>query len=422
MISRELLRHLVIQQKARIEKPGDFIERSMFARILAAMDDDRIIILTGIRRCGKSTLLQAIKNSRPGCCYVNFEDERLLSFSAEDFSLLDDILLEVYGPCSTYFFDEIQNVERFETFVRRLQDDGKKVVLTGSNAALLSREFGTRLTGRYKLFEVYPFSYSEYLRFRKIRLSDNAPYLPEEKAVLVREFRQYMESGGMPEYLRNNDPDYLRTLYENILYRDIITRFSIRRQRLVRELVGILASTITLPFTYNSLKKTLGLTNAITVKEYISYLDGAYLYFELVRFDYSIRKQLGAPRKIYCIDTAMSAISGFSLAPDKGRLLENIVYIELRRRGHEIFYFAKDRECDFVLRDARRITAAFQVCYEVGPENRERETEGLLAAMAEFDLAEGTILTFDQEDELHRNGKKIILLPVWKWLTARDTP
>ncbi|MDO9323550.1 MAG: ATP-binding protein [Methanoregula sp.] len=258
MVSKELLRHLVIQQKTQIQKSGDFIERSLFDPVLAAMDDNRVIILSGIRRCGKTTLLKQIMQIRKDYCYVNFEDERLLSFRAEDFSILDEVLIEMYGPSGTYFFDEIQNVEKFETFVRRLQDSGKKVVLTGSNASLLSQEFGTRLTGRYKLFEVYPFSFGEFLRFGKMELSKESLYLPEEKVNLIRLFDRYAECGGMPEYLRNNDSDYIQTLYDNILYRDIIARYSIRRQRLVRELVGILASTITLPFTYNSLKKPLG--------------------------------------------------------------------------------------------------------------------------------------------------------------------
>lgn len=411
-----MLRHLVIQQKIQIEKSGDFVKRSIFSQVLAALDDNRVIILAGIRRCGKSTLLKQIMQTRKDYCYINFEDERLLSFRAEDFSILDEVLIEVYGPSGTYFFDEIQNVEKFETFVRRLQDSGKKVILTGSNASLLSQEFGTRLTGRYKLFEVYPFSFGEFLRFQKTKLSKESLYIPEEKVNLIRLFGRYAETGGMPEYLMNNDSDYIQTLYDNILYRDIIARYSIRRQRLVRELVGILASTITLPFTYNSLKKSIGLMNAITVKEYISYLSGAYLFFELLRFDYSVKKQLNSPRKIYIIDTAFSAISGFSLSPDKGRILENIVFIELMRRGGEIFYYAGDRECDFILKDKKMITGAIQVCYEFTKENQDRETGGLLKAMAEFKLTQGMILTYDQEDTLKSDGKTIIIKPVWKWL------
>jgi predicted AAA+ superfamily ATPase len=416
MASKEMLRHLVIQQKTQIEKSGDFVERSIFSQVLAAMDDNRVIILAGIRRCGKSTLLKQIMQTRKDYCYVNFEDERLLSFRAEEFSILDEVLIEVYGPAGTYFFDEIQNVEKFETFVRRLQDSGKKVVLTGSNASLLSQEFGTRLTGRYKLFEVYPFSFVEFLRFQKTKLNKESLYIPEEKVNLIRLFGRYAETGGMPEYLMNNDSDYIQTLYDNILYRDIIARYSLRRQRLVRELVGILASTITLPFTYNSLKKSLGLMNAITVKEYISYLSGAYLFFELLRFDYSVKKQLNSPRKIYIIDTAFSAISGFSLSPDKGRILENIVFIELMRKGSEIFYFAGDQECDFILKDKKKIIGAIQVCYEFLKENRDRETGGLLKAMAEFKLTQGMILTYDQEDTMKSDGKTIIIKPVWKWL------
>ncbi|MDD4484781.1 MAG: ATP-binding protein [Methanoregula sp.] len=420
MISKEVLRHLVIQQKKRIEKPGDFVERTIFPRVREAMDDNRVLILTGIRRCGKSTLLAQIMRAAEDYCYFNFEDERLLAFRAEDFAILDEVLIEVYGPAKSYFFDEIQNVERFETFVRRLQDSGKKIILTGSNASLLSREFGTRLTGRYKLFELYPFSFAEYLRFRSIAVRKESLYLTEERADLIRAFGRYVECGGMPEYLKNNDPDYLKTLYDNILYRDIIARYSIRRQRLVRELVGILASTVTLPFTYNSLKKSLGLMNAITVKEYISYLSGAYLFFELLRFDYSLKKQLGSSRKIYSIDTALCALNGFSLAPDKGRLLENIVFIELKRRGGEIFYFAGKRECDFVLKDRKKITLAIQVCYEFTAENRERETGGLLEAMEKFGLKTGMILTYDQEDELNVEGKTIVLKPVWKWLLDKS--
>lgn len=420
MVSKELLRQLVIQQKARMEQPGDFIERSILPRVLAALDDDRVIILAGIRRCGKSTLLKQIMGIKKNYCYVNFEDERLLSFRAEDFSILDEVLMEEYGPSSTYFFDEIQNVEKFETFVRRLQDNGKKVVLTGSNAALLSKEFGTRLTGRYKLFEIYPFSFAEYLRFQSIAIRKESLYLSEEKATIVRAFMSYCEWGGMPEYLKNRDTDYIKTLYDNILYRDIIARYSIRRQRLVRELVGILTSTVTLPFTYNSLKKSLGLMNAITVKEYISYLSGAYLFFELPRFDYSVKKQLGSPRKIYCIDTAFSTISGFSLSPDKGRLLENIVYIELRRRESGIFYFTKNRECDFILVDRKKITGAIQVCYEFTEENREREIGGLVEALDEFRLDRGLILTSNQDDELRVDGRAILIRPVWKWLLEQD--
>jgi hypothetical protein len=421
MVLKEQLRHVVIQQKTRMEMSGDFVERSLFNPVLSALNDNRVIILSGIRRCGKSTLLKQIMQTRKDYCYVNFEDERLLSFRAEDFNILDEVLIEVYGPASTYFFDEIQNVEKFETFVRRLQDSGKKVVLTGSNASLLSQEFGTRLTGRYKLFEVYPFSFAEFLRFHKTSIRKESLYIPEEKVNLIRLFGRYVECGGMPEYLINNDSDYIKTLYDNILYRDIIARYSIRRQRLVRELVGILASTITLPFTYNSLKKSLGLMNAITVKEYISYLSGAYLFFELLRFDYSVKKQLNSPRKIYIIDTVFSAISGFSLSPDKGRMLENIVFIELKRRGCEIFYFSGNRECDFILKDQKKIFGAIQVCYEFTKENQERETIGLLKAMEEFKLAESLILTYDQEDILKFDEKTIIIKPVWKWL-LEDSP
>jgi predicted AAA+ superfamily ATPase len=421
MVSIDLLRQLVIQQKSQIEKGGVFVERSILKQVLEAFGDNRVLILTGIRRCGKSTLLKQIMRTKTRYCYINFEDERLLSFRAEEFESLNEVLIEVYGPSATYFFDEIQNIDKFETFVRRLQDEGKKVVITGSNASLLSKEFGTRLTGRYKLFEVYPFSFAEFLRLKKIGVKKDSLYIPEERVKLVTAFGMYAESGGMPEYLKNQDSEYIKTLYDNIIYRDIIARYSIRRQRLVRELVGILASAISLPFTYNSLKKSLGLKNAITVKEYITYLSGAYLFFELLRFDYSVKKQLNSPRKIYSIDTAFSIIGGFSLSPNKGRLLENIVFIELRRRGNEVYYYSGKRECDFILKDGRKITGAIQVCHELNDENTDRETGGLLEAMAALNLKEGIILTSGHEDIQKVEEVTIIIQPVWKWLLEGTT-
>ncbi|MCX6697409.1 MAG: AAA family ATPase, partial [Methanoregula sp.] len=172
MTSPELLRHVVIQQKSQIEKGGVSVERSILKQVLNAFADNRVLILTGIRRCGKSTLLKQIMQTKTRYCYVNFEDERLLGFRAEEFESLNEVLMEVYGVPATYFFDEIQNIDKFETFVRRLQDEGKKVVITGSNASLLSKEFGTRLTGRYKLFEVFPFSFAEFLRLKKISVKN----------------------------------------------------------------------------------------------------------------------------------------------------------------------------------------------------------------------------------------------------------
>ena len=424
MVSTELLRHVVIQQKNQIEKGGVFVERSILTQVLDAFADNRVLVLTGIRRCGKSTLLKQIMRVKTRYCYVNFEDERLLGFRAEEFESLNEVLMEVYGAPATYFFDEIQNIDKFETFVRRLQDEGKKVVLTGSNASLLSQEFGTRLTGRYKSFEVYPFSFAEFLHLKKISVKKpvkESLYIAEERVKLKTAFSTYVESGGMPEYLKNQDSEYIKTLYDNILYRDIIARYSIRRQRLARELVGILASAISLPFTYNSLKKSLGLKNAITVKEYITYLSGAYLFFELLRFDYSVKKQLNSPRKCYIIDTAFSLLGGFSLSPNKGRLLENIVFIELRRRGNEVYYYSKNRECDFITKDGRRISGAIQVCHELNDENMDRETEGLLEAMADLNLKEGIILTSDQEELMRSGETTIIIKPVWKWLLEGST-
>ena len=415
-MNKDVLRQIVTQQKNEVSQIEETVKRDLLAEILNWFKDNRIIILTGLRRSGKSTILKQIMNSKLAYCYVNFEDERFIDFKAQEFEQLNEVLIEVYNNPKIYFFDEIQNIGKFETFVRRLQDQGKKVIITGSNASLLSKELGTRLTGRYKPFEVFPFSFIEFLRFKKIMPEKNWFYLAEKKVKLIKLFDEYLFNGGMPEYLKNNDKEYIRTIYENIIYRDIIARYSIKRQKLLKELVNILTTNISSLFTYNSLKTDLGLANSITVKEYISYLNNSYLFFELQKFDFSIRKQLNAPKKIYLVDPIFNQVLGLNFSLNKGKVLENIVFIELKRNNKEIYYYSNKNECDFIVKERTKIKKAIQVCYLLNKENKEREIEGLLEAMNKLKLKKGLILTQDQEEEIERKNKKIKIMPVWKWL------
>jgi len=416
MISKEVLRRIVFQQKEQLTRIEDTTPRETLTEILKWIEDKRIIILTGIRRCGKSTILKQIIANTKNYCYVNFEGEGFIDFQAKDFELLNEALIETYGNPKIYFFDEIQNIDKFETFIRRLQDANKKIVITGSNASLLSKELGTRLTGRYKPFEVFPFSFKEFLEFKKIRISEKELYNVHNKVLMIQAFKEYLEVGGFPEYLKNKDPGYIQTIYENILYRDIISRYNIKKQKTIKELANILSANISEKITYNSLKNNLTLSNAITVKEYISYLNNAYIFFELLKFDYSIKKQLNAPRKIYIIDPALKTI-GLQISQNKEKILENAIFLHLRRVRKEIYYYSQKGECDFVIRDKLKITEAIQACYELTDKNKKREVDGLMEAMTEFKLSKGTIITLDQEDEIKIEGKTIKIIPAWKWMT-----
>jgi len=414
MITKSALSDIVEKQRSQRTPKGQNVERQILPSVLRSFGDSRILVITGIRRCGKSTLLRQIMQKKGGC-YVNFEDERFIEFGAQEFEKLNEVLMEVYGEQDVYFFDEIQNIDKFELFVRRLQDDGKKIVITGSNASLLSKEFGTRLTGRYKQFELYPFSFREFLAFRNVNPDKAWLQAACRKTELIKMFREYERSGGMPEYLENMDPDYIKTLYENIIYRDVIARYAIRKQKVVRELSNILASNISSRFTYNSLRRSLNLSNAITAKEYVSHLGNSYLFFELLRFDFSIKRQLNMPRKIYAADPAFRE-TGLTFTSDKGKILENIVFMELKMRGKEAYYFSEKQECDFVIREKGRISEAIQVCFELNEKNRQREIGGLTEAMEKFNLSSGLILTSEQDDEIAAGGRRISVVPAWKWL------
>ncbi len=424
MADYELIRNALNRQKDRFFTEKSLIKRDILDEILLLLNDKRILIISGMRRVGKSTLFKEIISKliseKKNYCYVNFEDESFLNFESRDFEKLNELLTEIYGVSDYYFFDEIQNISNFESFIRRLHDENKKIFLTGSNSSLLSKEFGTKLTGRYKMFELYPFSFGEFLLKNNFDFK-NIKFKTEEKAEIKKYFSDYMNLGGIPEYLENKDTDYIKTIYDNILYRDIISRYNIKSQKILKELVNLLSTNISSPFTYNSLKNALNLSNAITIKEYISHLNNSYLFFELLRFDYSVKKQLNFPRKIYIVDPAFFNVVGINFKTNFGRIFENIVFIELKRRNYELYYFQEKNECDFVVSEKNKVSQLIQACYQLNVDNKDREITGLVEAMKKFKLKEGLILTYEQEEEFKVEDKKIKVLPIWKWLLEKNT-
>lgn len=380
--------------------------------------DKEIIVLSGIRRCGKSTLLQEIRSSLPQNNYfLNFDDERLVHFTVEDFQKLHEIFIEHFGVQTNFFFDEIQNIRGWERFVRRLRDNNNKVYITGSNASMLSKELGTHLTGRYYQNELYPFSFREFLKFKNKALSPQDLYTTRGKAELKQLFNEFFEKGGFPDFLQNGNRQYLKSLYESILYRDIIVRNGLTNEKELLELIYFLAGNVAKLASYNSLAKVINIKNATTVKNYLEYIQNTYLVFAVNKFDYSIKTQIQNPKKFYFIDNALIRELGFFSSDDKGRLLENLVFIELKRRSKEVYYYKNKQECDFVIREKLKIVEAIQVCWSVyNSETRITEINGLTGALSAYNLKKGTILTDSDEDNLQVNGFEIEIKPVWKWL------
>ena len=405
----------VIADQLKLTWNESFTRREFPESLIKGED---IVVISGIRRCGKSTLLNQVRSAfHEKDYYMNFDDERLINFQVSDFQLLHETFIELFGQQTTFWFDEIQNVHGWERFVRRLYDQGNKVFITGSNATMLSKELGTHLTGRFLRHELFPFSFKEFLLFNNFEFDKIKVFSTEGKAAIQRLYNEYIISGGFPYYLKYKDDNYLKSLYESILYRDVMARHNLTGERELKEIVYLLASSAARPFSNNRLAGAVGLKNATTVKNYLDFLQDTYLLYAVNKFDFSARKQLQNARKIYFIDNALIRKLGFIFSEDKGRLLENMVFVELKRRGRDVFYFKGKRECDFLTRDGINITGAIQVCYAFGDkETRDREVKGLMEAMVTYNLDKGLILTDDTEETFEHNSKQINIMPVRKWL------
>lgn len=364
------------------------------------LSDSHITILTGIRRCGKSTVLLQLKNKIQNFSYFSFEDPRLALFEVNDFFKLENVFA---GENNVYLFDEIQNVEGWERYVRVLHDQKKKVVLTGSNARILSRELGTSLTGRQITHDIFPFSYREYLQHRNLKPG-------------IESFGEYFLSGGFPEYISQGKRDALLNLYNDLIYRDIVVRHGLRNAKVLNELGVFLATNIGKEFSYNKLAKNFDLGSVNSVRSYISYFEDAYLFFTVSRFSFSVKQQAINPKKVYGIDTGLLSTISLSFSKNKGRLLENLVFIHFRRLGKDVYYFRQKGECDFVVTQDNTIEYAAQVCFELNHDNLDREINGLLEAMNELQLDKGYIFTFNQQDRFEKKGKTLYVQPVWQWM------
>ncbi len=422
MIELATLKQVILEQ-AQIRLPEDYVPRAMMTNVQTLSQTGQVMVLTGLRRVGKSTLMQALRHAQGHThYYLNFDDDRLVRFELEDFQVLLELFLEFYGEEDTFYFDEIKNIPQWERFIRRLHDEGKRIFITGSNATLFSKELGTRLTGRYVQIEVLPFSFQEFLNYQKIEAPNLERVTTVKKAEIKKQFNAFYKIGGIPQYIRKQKIEILQGLYESVLYRDIIARYRLTNERPIKELVYYLASNIGKDVSFNALRKLLGLGSATTVSEYCHHLADSYLCFFINRYDVSLKKQMNTSKKVYFIDAGLAQSIGFRFSEDRGRLLENMVYLALRRfHGPEIYFYREDKECDFLLRKGNHIEAVIQVCADLeNAQTKLREFDGLIAAMKAFGLTKGLILTENQagNETVVREDHSfyIEIMPIWQWL------
>ena len=421
MLLETEIKEILVRQRETILNKKYGIERTVLREVESKMKLPHVVVLTGLRRSGKSTLLrQLIKKhyKDEDFYYINFEDERLFNFPANEFNRLYEALINLYGKKKTFFLDEIQNVTNFETFVRRFYEEGFKFFITGSSANLLSRELGTKLTGRHVDIVVRPFSFLEFLKLKEIKINKGLIYKTETKVEIKKYFEEYLIKGGMPEYLIYDDPELLTKVYEDTIIKDIAVRYKVSNVAVLRQLYSFLINNFSNKFSFNSIKKFTLIKSVNTIKKFISYLEETYFAKTINKFDYSLKKQMINDKKFYPLDNGFIEILSKKLTKDYGWLLENLVFNCLNNK-YEIFYYSEKTECDFLIVKNKEVKQAIQVCYNFDEKNREREIGGLNNAMKKFNLKQGLILTHDQENELKIENKKIVVKPVWKWLLEK---
>lgn len=420
-LNKSYLSTIVADQRKDILQKKDIVQRSIFSRALNYQGGAALVI-KGIRRCGKSTLLKQliIGKYSSSFLYFNFDDERIYGFSVEDFQQLMETSAEFYGPTGNIFLDEIQNVNGWELFVNRLLREGDRVFLTGASSNLLSKELGTHLTGRHVDIELYPFSFFEYLTSKGMEYDRKKALTTTQKSEIVKEFKNYFLQGGMPEVVISGSDLSILQLISDIIQKDITMRYGIRQPRELRLLLNFVLGAISSELTFRSLSRNIQIKSEKTVGKYLEYLKEAYLIFDVYKYDAKLKHARRNPRKYYSIDNGLSLQNVPGFIEKKGAMLENLVALNLRRLGKEFYYYKHQSgaEVDFLIpKDGVMI----QVCYELNPENRDREIKALIRARRDIKAQKFLILTMDQEESIQADDFMVEVEPVWKWLLDADT-
>ncbi len=423
-----MLKSTVLKQKQEKERllSLPYIERTKKKEANKWLDSDLIKVVLGPRRAGKSVFSLMLLKERP-FAYFNFDDESLPGEEKFDLDELMSELRQAYGNTKYILFDEIQNLPKWELFVNRLHREGYNLVLTGSNAKLLSKELATALTGRHIPIQILPFDFNEILIAKGYKFSPDKLLVPEEKAKFLEYLNEYMINGGYPEVvIKNLDPrDYLDVLFDSLLFKDVVKRHKIRFSEQIDWLGLYLINNTAGQYSIRKLTNILDFKSDITLERYLSYLTEAYLIFSLYRYSTKVNLRLKSPKKIYVVDNGFVVAKAVRHSPDTGKLMENLVFTEMVKRGNEpnreIFYYKtrNDREVDFVIKKGTEVVELIQVAYEINNyDTEQREVKALLEASQELNISNLTILTWNEEREVKKDSKVIKFQPLWKWLLS----
>lgn len=424
-----MLKDIVLSQKQQKEQllSTEYVPRTQDQFGKKWLDSDLIKVVLGPRRAGKSVYSLMLLKDRP-FMYFNFDDEVLASAGGITTDQLMKELHAAYGQIKTILFDEIQNLPNWELFVNRLHRAGYNLMLTGSNAHLLSKELATHLTGRHMPIEILPFDFSEFLIAKKFTIDPQYAALPEKHGELLNLMESYLQNGGFPEVVVSNlDPkDYLDVLFDALLFKDVVKRHRVKLSTQVGTLGTHLINNFASLYTVRKLMEILNLKSATTTEKYINYLEEAYLVFSLLRHSHKSIQRIKSPRKVYAVDNGFVSAKAIQHSPDKGKLMENLVFMELVKRGYkpnrELFYYKtrNDREIDFVLKKGYQVIELMQVCYDLtNPDVEQREIKALVEAGEELKVSDLTVITWDEEREVKKDGKTIQFKPLWKWLLEK---
>ncbi len=421
-----MLKSTVLKQKEEKERllSLPYIERTKEKEAKKWLSSDLIKVILGPRRAGKSVFsLMLLKDQ--SFAYFNFDDESLPGEDQLDLNELMQELKLAYGDTKYILFDEIQNLPKWELFVNRLHREGYNLVITGSNARLLSKELATALTGRHIPIQILPFDFNEILKAKGFELTEQNLASPAGSGQLLQILNQYMTNGGYPEVvLKDVDPrGYLDVLFDSLLFKDVVRRHHVRFSGQIDGLGTYLVNNFTSLYSIRKMTTALGSKSGTTIEKYLGYLTEAYLIFTLNRFSAKVGLRLRSPKKAYVVDNGFVAAKAVQHSPNNGKLMENLVFTELVKQGNEpnreLFYYhtRNHKEVDFVVKKGNEVIELIQVCYEASnPEVEQREVRALLEAGEELNVSKLTVLTWNDKRELKKGDMTIVFTPLYQWL------